>query len=62
MLYFILIVFQDHCVLSFVSLEKQGRPGCVRGYLSVQKFSEDISLCPVAALVTYFAKVQSGDN
>ena len=52
-----LFVFQDHAVLSFLMLEKQGRPGCVRGYLSVQKFSEDASLCPVAALVAYSNKV-----
>ena len=47
---------QDHCVLSFTCLEKQGRPGHVRGYLPVQKF-EDVSLCPVSALVAYVDQV-----
>ena len=49
--------FQDHCILTFTSLEKQGRPGNVRGYLRVLRFNQDPSLCPVAALVTYHNQV-----
>ena len=49
--------FQDHCVLSLTSLEKQGRPGSVRGYLRIQRFNEDPLLCPVAALVEYDRQV-----
>ena len=43
--------------MTFTSLEKQGRPGCVRGYLSVQKFSEDQALCPVSAILAYTTQV-----
>ena len=50
-------IFQDHCVLSLTSREKQGRPGNVRGYLRVQRFNEDPLLCPVAALVEYDRQV-----
>ena len=45
-------MFQDHCILNFVCVEKQRRPDHVRGYLPVQKL-EDASLCPVSALVAY---------
>merc|ERR1719233_191645 len=48
---------QDHCVLSLTSLEKQGRPGSVRGHLRIQRFNEDPLLCPVAALVEYDRQV-----
>ena len=54
---FTLFCLQDHCVLNFITLEKQGRPNRVRGYLRVQRFLQDTSLCPVAALVTYQAQV-----
>ena len=49
--------FQDHCILSFTSLEKQGRPGNIRGYLRVLRFIEDPNLCPVEALVCYHEQV-----
>lgn len=49
--------FQDHCVLSLTSLEKQGRPGSVRGHLRIQRFNEDPLLCPVAALEEYDRQV-----
>ena len=52
-------MFQDHCILNFVCLEKQRRPDHVRGYLPVQKL-EDASLCPVAALVAYVDQVCIG--
>ena len=55
---FIYTLIQDHCVLDLISLEKQGRPGSVRGYLRVQKFYEDLDLCPVAALATYVNQVR----
>lgn len=45
--------------MTFTSLEKQGRPGCVRGYLSVQKFAEDQDLCPVSAILAYTTQVCS---
>ena len=48
---------QDHCVINLTSLEKQSRPGHVRGYLRIQKFSEDPELCPIQALSVYFTKV-----
>ena len=48
---------QDHCVINLTSLEKQSRPGHVRGYLRVQKFSEDPELCPSQTLPEYFTKV-----
>ena len=51
------IIFQDHCVMIFTSLEKQGRPGCVRGYISVKKFTEDQALCPVSAILAYTNQV-----
>lgn len=47
------ILFKDHAVLTLSALEKQARPSHVRGYLRVHRFSEDPSLCPVAALTTY---------
>ena len=46
----------DHIVLNLVTLEKQGRPGHVRGYISVEKF-EDSILCPAVTLVDYVNKV-----
>ena len=48
---------QDHVVLSLSALEKQARPGHIRGYLQVHRFPEDPSLCPVAALTTYCDQV-----
>lgn len=46
-------------MLDLVDLEKQGRPGHVRGYLRVQQFPHDQALCPVAALVVYCNKVST---
>ena len=48
---------RDHVVLHLLHLEKQSRPGHVRGYIPIEKFSEDPSLCPVAAIIEYHAKV-----
>ena len=50
-------LFQDHCIIDLLSLEKHSRSSNVRGYLSVKKFHEDPSLCPVEALVSYSNKV-----
>jgi len=50
-------VFEDHCILDFITLEKQGRPGAIRGYLRVKKFPEDPTLCPVSSLISYNNKV-----
>ena len=44
-------------MINLTSLEKQSRPGHVRGYLRVQKFSEDPELCPSQTLSEYFTKV-----
>ena len=50
------IVSRDHIVLKQHSLEKQGHPGKVRGFLSIEKF-EDVKLCPVASILDYKARV-----
>ena len=49
--------FQDHCILDLLSLEKHSRTRRVRGFLTVKRFHEDPSLCPVEALVSYSNKV-----
>ena len=49
---------QDHAVLDLISLEKQGRPGHVRGFVSVKQFHDDPRLCPLAALVEYSKRVR----
>ena len=54
-----IIISQDHCTLPLMGLEKQSRPGHVRGHLRIQKFTEDLSLCPVAALSEYNNRVSS---
>jgi len=54
-----LLVYKDHCTLPLMGLEKQSRPGHVRGHLRIQRFSEDLSLCPVAALSEYNNRVQN---
>ena len=48
---------QDHCIIPIIGLEKQSRPGHVRGHLRIQSFSDDVSLCPVAALTEYNSRV-----
>ena len=48
---------EEHVILHLVSLEKQGRPGNVRGYIPVPKF-EDPLLCPARALLAYVNKVK----
>ena len=42
--------------MSLLNLEKQGRPGRVRGYIRVPRF-EGHTLCPVEVLRTYLSKV-----
>lgn len=44
-------------IVNLVSLEKQSRPGNIRGYLRIQNFIEDLHLCPMAALVEYNNRV-----
>ena len=51
---------QDHVTIPLIGLEKQSRPGHVRGHLRIQRFDEDPSLCPVSVLTEYFEKVSSG--
>ena len=50
-------VYRDHVVLFLCHLEKQSRPGNVRGFLTIPKFTEDPQLCPAEALQEYSAKV-----
>ena len=50
---------QDHVILNLIGLEKTSRPGNVRGYLYIQKFSDESSLCPMEALIEYFKRVSS---
>jgi len=52
-----LLVYKDHIVLNLIDLEKQSRPGNIRGYLRVQNFLEDDTLCPVSTLVEYNQRV-----
>ena len=49
---------RDHVTLHLHSLEKQGRPGRVRGYIAVQRF-EDPTLCPASAILAYRDKVNT---
>lgn len=53
-----LSLFQDHVVINLIGLEKNSRPGNVRGYLQIQKFSDDPSLCPMATLIEYSNRVR----
>ena len=48
----------DHIVLHLLHLEKQGRPGHVRGYISIPRF-EDPLLCPACTLLYYVNKASS---
>ena len=48
---------RDSLILHLHSIEKQGRPGKLRGYIAVEKFNEDSHLCPVAAIVEYKSRV-----
>ena len=47
---------RDSVVLHLHALEKQGRPGNLRGFFTVEKF-EDPHLCPVAAIIEYNHRV-----
>ena len=51
-------VHQESAVLSFTTLEKQGRVGHTRGYLQIPTFPDDPELCPVRTLVAYREKVR----
>ena len=48
---------RDHVIVHLCHLEKQSRPGHVRGFLSIPRFPEDPQLCPAEALQEYSAKV-----
>ena len=54
---YIVSFFQDHCIIDLLSLEKHSRSRHVRGFLSIKRFHEALSLCPVEALVSYSNKV-----
>ena len=45
----------DHVILHLFTLEKQGRPGNVRGYIPIPKF-EDPLLCPARTIIYYVDK------
>ena len=47
----------DNFILPFTSLEKQSRPGKVRGHLVFSEFEEQ-KLCPVDALLSYLSRVR----
>ena len=53
---------RDHVVLKLHSLEKQGRPGKVRGYITVERYNDDPQLCPAAALLQYKDQVCTVQN
>ena len=44
-------------MVDLLCLEKQGRPGHVRGFVSVNRFTDEPKLCPVAALTEYSLRV-----
>ena len=48
---------RDHVVLHLYTLEKQGRPGNLRGYITVEKFAENSDICPASAILCYVKKV-----
>ena len=48
---------RDHVVLHLHDLEKQSKPGKLRGYVHIEKFFEDPHLCPVEALLEYSSRV-----
>ena len=50
---------QDGLIVPFGDLEKQGRPGKVRGFVQLIKFEEMPSLCPVSSLLSYLSHVSS---
>ena len=45
----------DHVILHLFTLEKQARPGNVRGYIPIPKF-EDPLLCPARTILYYIDK------
>ena len=47
---------RDHVVLHLHTLEKQARPGNIRGYLAVQ-FFDNRALCPATAILDYSTRV-----
>ena len=50
-------MLQDHVIINLTSLEKQSRPGNIRGYLKIKSFSDDPVLCPMSALIEYDSRV-----
>ena len=44
-------------IINLISVEKQSRPGNVRGYLRIKNFLLDPLLCPCAAIIEYNSKV-----
>ena len=44
-------------IIHLTTLEKQSRPNNIRGFLRIQRFCNDVSLCPMAALIEYFNRV-----
>ena len=54
---YLFFLFKDHVIINLTTLEKQSRPGNIRGYLRIQSFTDDDCLCPMAALVEYDKRV-----
>ena len=50
---------RDHVITHLHHLEKQARPGSVRGFIPIRKFPEDLHLCPAAALLEYCTRVSN---
>ena len=50
-------LIQDGLIVPFGDLEKQGRPGKLRGYLQLTNFVDLPSLCPVSSLLAYLSRV-----
>ena len=50
-------IFQDCVIVPFCELEKQARPGNVRGWVQIHRFAECPALDPVAVLEAYLLRV-----
>ena len=50
---------EPHVIINLIGLEKTSRPGNVRGYLQIEKFCDESSLCPMDVLIEYFNRVRN---
>ena len=51
-------LLQESLIVPLLSLEKQGRPSSVRGWVQLASFPENRRLCPVTAVTFYLSKVR----